>query len=471
VSLFRATYLVFLVTSVLGLCTNGAILISTRDFVHVIEQEIDAGNALPGSVLFSAGQVAAYAVLGLVLAVQWYRLRGAVKQGLGRPIYERDFPILGEFVGTLLEARRLGVKKVRFWCGTDRKASLARVIEYPSGTLHIVLQYKLLTMLSARPSFALGVLWHEIGHFVQWDSKFGYMNIVLAQQFYNLILSISVVAGIGGLIYVVPDLLIDGIAFQDLWLSGLVILLVLLPLAFLMLLVSAYRYGLEFNADRLAVISGYDPSAGASVGSSRWPSISHPSEAMRRKVIQQMVRERDHNASSPQQGIVEETTHHAVRVGPPKGRLVGVLVPLAAAGWFVVTLTVFSFLAFFASEEKSSALWKRMSDAGPLRAALALRIGPEPRAALFGYLVKSTYKRDETLPSWQVADALKALGWQDLEGGKPKLQSWPGYRFSRMSDNRIVVLRAGTSTYHRDEIVEALRAADFQSSWLWSWLL
>lgn len=164
------------------------------------------------------------------------------------------FPVLSDLRAAIESAvgRRLHVEFVL----ASTSTALASVCER-GGALYILLRYEALVLAHTDPDLLSAIVWHEIGHCIQWDTKYGYWTIKVLDFLY---LPVTLVA-VGALLPVSGVMIIRLIQHhltnQDIHDS--LMLLALLPFLFLLIaIVRLMNHALEYCADFLCASAGYD---------------------------------------------------------------------------------------------------------------------------------------------------------------------------------------------------------------------
>jgi hypothetical protein len=222
-------------------------------------------NALQGTSLSarSIGDLVVCACLLLTLGWMWYRLRKfarACDAGLlGVPIALPEFPQLQQLLGDA--ERLLGVPERSFRFHCVNQTSPAQIVR-SRGTVHVLLAFGALVSLERQPRITLGIVWHEIGHYVQWDTTLGNWTYRANRVLGIIVMVTTILVSTFVLLFVVGEVALKGssVLTKEVW--GLVgrIALGVVFLVGVFLGARFWRQFCEYNSDLTAVVAGYGPS-------------------------------------------------------------------------------------------------------------------------------------------------------------------------------------------------------------------
>jgi hypothetical protein len=132
----------------------------------------------------------------------------------------------------------------------------AEILRDSEGKLHIVLRYEILVSMFSQSLSPEAIIWHEIGHFVQWDTRLGYWSLRAVGMFG--VIAFWVAVGCSALAVVV--VLVQAMSRGFTRTGGLALAIEISATLFLFGVFWFMRYWhrfCEFNGDLTATMAGY----------------------------------------------------------------------------------------------------------------------------------------------------------------------------------------------------------------------
>jgi hypothetical protein len=127
------------------------------------------------STALRVGFGAAATLLAIVIAVvvvRRIRFSRRLPSYLGTQVDARTIPALGDLRADMALFGSLDPENIVFHRSVSRRRAPAEILRH-QGRLHIVIRYELLAALLSQAREAQPIIWHEFGHFVQWDTRLG----------------------------------------------------------------------------------------------------------------------------------------------------------------------------------------------------------------------------------------------------------------------------------------------------------
>lgn len=140
-----------------------------------------AGNLFIQATVFALRSVLLIVAAVLVFAIgrHWIFVRNY--RNIGTPVNLARFPHLARLIIKFAEVLRRPCDAVEIRVIIDPKAAPAQVFAGSDTKLYIVVRLDFLQIAKYNPILLEGILWHELGHYIQWDTKFGYWSLRLIE--------------------------------------------------------------------------------------------------------------------------------------------------------------------------------------------------------------------------------------------------------------------------------------------------
>jgi hypothetical protein len=196
----------------------------------------------------------------------WYRLRKFARECdaglLGIPIDPPEFPQLQQLYRDA--ERLLGVPERSFRFHCVNQTSPAQIVR-SRGTVHVLLAFGALVSLERQPRMTLGIVWHEIGHYVQWDTTLGNWTHRANRILGIVVMITAILVSTFVLVFVACEAALNGRAVLTGNVWGIVgrIALGVVFLVGVFLGARFWRHFCEYNGDLTAVVVGYGPDIAA----------------------------------------------------------------------------------------------------------------------------------------------------------------------------------------------------------------
>jgi len=175
---------------------------------------------------------------------------------LGAVIDVSRFP---EFAKLRAEAARLlrrPEQDIEFRSIVKSDVAPAQIFEGPDKKIYCLLRFELLQVARRRPSLTTAIIWHEFGHYFQWDTKFGYWTLTAIDRFCQYTLWFAGAAAL----YVFSVIGHLALQHRTTTMDSYVVILEVTDVLFLFAVLWFMRYWRRFaevNADLLPAVAGY----------------------------------------------------------------------------------------------------------------------------------------------------------------------------------------------------------------------
>jgi Zn-dependent protease with chaperone function len=205
------------------------------------------------------GVTAAMVLLIACIAVIFHRRMSfsrSWKSYLGPLIDTRKIESLALLQQRMADFARIDPEKIEFHRTAAPKRPPAAILRDSKGKLHIVLRYEMLVSLCAQRRDPEAIIWHEFGHFLQWDTRLGYWSLRAIDLFGLMTLWMAVFASIL-MIGILGYAAVVGRLGPRVWILSLLEIAATLFLLGVFWFMRHWHRFSEFNADLTATVAGY----------------------------------------------------------------------------------------------------------------------------------------------------------------------------------------------------------------------